>query len=132
MAEIAGKGSSEQYVRHVVQDVLNANRPVHWRHDDDGDYWRTMQQTVANDYKGDCEDISIYWYILLRRTGAISDSSLSLRIVHLPGYPEKELHTVCVIRTDGATLVIDNGILCNDGPRFGEIILECDLFSIFS
>ena len=114
----------------LIQKIVHNNKKVTWT-EDDNDYWRTYEETVENGYRGDCEDISIYWYILLRNTGQINDNDMFIRVIDStigPGF-----HSVLVIYTDqDYPIIIDNGKLKDSrDDKYQHIECEANLFTIY-
>lgn len=91
-------------------------------------YFRTYQEVVENDFKGDCEDISFYYYELIRRNEIVPDSGLYLRWGRISS---ESYHTVLIVDHPEGEIVIDNGVI-KDSIEFENIVAEYDLFSIFS
>jgi predicted transglutaminase-like cysteine proteinase len=129
--EIVKNDNDYMRIKEVVQLVVKKAKYVQYVGEESGhDYWKTYEEVVEDGYRGDCEDRAVYYYILLRNTGLINDSDLSMRVVK--SYTKKgEYHTICVIYTSEGTIIIDFNKIYAEEDKHTRIEAECDLFSIW-
>ena len=101
---------------------------------DSPDYWKTYAEVVADDYAGDCEDISAYWYEVIRRERIVPDHALFMQFGTLH---DGTGHVILVIdHPDGEIVVNENSIYPYDDisfqdSYFSSIIAEYNMFMSF-
>lgn len=121
---------SEKRARYIVRGIVAAYKnQIEWVADDGADHWRTSAEFVANDYNGDCEDISIFVYTQLRLTGLFPEDDLSLRVLGIPD--SDDTHVVVAVYTDGVTHIVDNGKRRHEIEADLNIVSEFNLFAIW-
>lgn len=91
------------------------------------DHWQTSDETAAS-MRGDCEDITAYWYEKVRAAQFVSDNDVFMRVAGPT--VNGVLHAYLVVRFDDEELFINNGALSRIEPDL-PLILEYDLWSVF-
>lgn len=128
--EVAKHPWNNAYV--VVKNIIGNSPPITYdAFFERYDYWRTSQEFIDNNYHGDCEDISIYIYSLIRASGLFDDDDVWLRLIGNP--QNKYLHVILAIDTLDGPLYVDNQYVRHktyDDTAYNQILMEWNLFAI--
>lgn len=120
-----GWPSYEDTIKHL-RVIIKQNPRVEWSSAGGGGHFKTYQEVVDSGYKGDCEDISAYYYELIRREEIIPDQGLYFKWVLLRSGPG---HTVLIIDHPTKQIILNNGEMRDLGP-YKRLEAKWDLWSI--
>lgn len=113
-----------------ITEALNSLRqayqnPVYTAELNGTDHWQTSQETAVS-MRGDCEDIAIYWYSIVREAQTVADHKLTLQILQ----NDRGFHAVLRIALDEyASVYFNNGQIKGNVP--GTVVSEFDLWNIY-
>lgn len=108
-----------------LRAILKKYHSITWTSGNE-DYFRTYKEVVENDFKGDCADISAYWYELIRREEIIPDEGFYFKWVDMGS----ENHTVLIIDHPEGQIIIDNGKI-KFNLEYESVIAKYDLWSVY-